>query len=184
MAQSSALETPTLAVQLTETPADAETRARLLENPGFGTLFGEHMVRIDYVATGRGAAACCSRTAPIELQPSAAVFHYAQAAFEGLKAFRLADGGVGVFRPDANAARMNRSAQRLAMPELPVERFLEAVDALVHRRRRLGAGAATARASTCGRCCSPPSRSCRCGRRRSSRSSCSTRPAARTSRAA
>ena len=48
MATSTLAETPTLAVQLTETPADAQTRARLLENPGFGTLFGEHMVRIDY----------------------------------------------------------------------------------------------------------------------------------------
>ena len=88
------------------------------------------MVRIDY-ADGAWGRSVLQPYGPIELQPSAAVFHYAQAAFEGMKAFRLADGGIGVFRPDANAARMNRSSQRLAMPELPVERFLEAIDAVV-----------------------------------------------------
>ena len=130
MAQTVLSETPTLSVNLTATPADEATRARLLENPGFGTLFGEHMVRIDY-ADGAWGRSELQPYGPIELQPSSAVFHYAQAAFEGMKAFRLADGGIGVFRPDANAARMNRSARRLAMPELPEERFIEAVDAVV-----------------------------------------------------
>jgi branched-chain amino acid aminotransferase len=130
MSQTALAETPTLAVNLTETPADAQTRARLLSNPGFGTLFGEHMVRIDY-ADGAWGRSVLQPYGPIQLQPSAAVFHYAQAAFEGMKAFRLANGGIGVFRPDANAARMNRSSKRLAMPDLPVERFIEAVDAVV-----------------------------------------------------
>ena len=130
MPQPALAETPTLAVNLTETPADAQTRARLLENPGFGTLFGEHMVRIDY-ADGAWGRSLLQPYGTIQLQPAAAVFHYAQAAFEGMKAFRLADGGIGVFRPDANAARMNRSSRRLAMPDLPVGRFIEAVDAVV-----------------------------------------------------
>jgi branched-chain amino acid aminotransferase len=131
MAQSSTLESPTLAVQLTDTPVDAETRAQLLENPGFGTLCGEHMVHIDYVAGEGWRRGELRPYGPIELLPAAAVFHYAQAIFEGLKAYRLADGGVGVFRPASNAARLNRSAHRMAMPELPEERFLEAIDALV-----------------------------------------------------
>ncbi len=131
MSQPAPVETPTLEVNLTQNPADAATRARLLESPGFGTIFGEHMVRIDYTAGSGWSRSVLQPYAPLLLQPSTAVFHYAQAAFEGLKAFRLADGGIGVFRPDANAARMNRSGARLAMPELPVERFVEAVDALV-----------------------------------------------------
>ena len=82
MAQTVLSETPTLSVNLTATPADAATRARLLENPGFGTLFGEHMVRIDY-ADGAWGRSELQPYGSIELQPSSAVFHYAQAAFEG-----------------------------------------------------------------------------------------------------
>ena len=124
-------ESPTLAVHLTPTPVDAATRAQLLENPGFGSLYGEHMVRIDYRAGEGWGRSVLQPYGPISLPPTAAVFHYAQSAFEGLKAYRLTDGGIGVFRPDANAARLNRSAKRLAMPDLPVERFVEAIDALV-----------------------------------------------------
>jgi branched-chain amino acid aminotransferase len=124
-------ESPTLSVELTASPVDADTRARLLENPGFGALYGEHMVRIDYVAGEGWGRSLLQPYAPIQLEPATAVFHYAQAMFEGLKAYRLADGGVGTFRPEANAARMNRSGQRLAMPALPPERFIEAIDALV-----------------------------------------------------
>jgi branched-chain amino acid aminotransferase len=135
MSQLAPVDTPTLAVTLTPTPVDAVTRTQLLENPGFGTLFGEHMVRIDYTADAGWGRSSLQPYGPIQLPPTAAVFHYAQAAFEGLKAYRLADGGVGVFRPAANAARMNRSGARLAMPALPVERFVEAVDALVRADR-------------------------------------------------
>jgi branched-chain amino acid aminotransferase group II len=72
---------------------------------------------------------------PLQLDPSAMVLHYGQAIFEGLKAYRQPDGGVAVFRPEENARRFNRSAARLAMPELPVELFLEAVDLLVDTDR-------------------------------------------------
>jgi len=65
------------------------------------------------------------------LDPAAAVLHYAQEIFEGLKAYGQADGGVALFRPEANAARFNHSAQRLAMPELPEELFVDAVRELV-----------------------------------------------------
>ena len=68
---------------------------------------------------------------PLQLDPSAMVLHYGQAIFEGIKAYRQPDGGVAIFRPEENARRFNRSAARLAMPELPEELFLEAVDALV-----------------------------------------------------
>ncbi len=68
---------------------------------------------------------------PIPLDPAAAVLHYAQEIFEGLKAYRHADGSIWAFRPEANAERMLRSARRLALPELPVEDFVGAVSELV-----------------------------------------------------
>ena len=76
---------------------------------------------------------------PIQLDPAAAVLHYAQEIFEGLKAYRHADGSIRTFRPYENAARMQRSARRLALPELP-ERVLHRLAEAAHRgRRRLGA---------------------------------------------
>jgi branched-chain amino acid aminotransferase len=124
-------ETVTLSVQVTDDPADRATREALLADPGFGTIFGEHMVRIDYVEGDGWGRSRLVPYAEITLQPTTAVFHYAQSVFEGLKAYRLADGGVGVFRPGANGERLNRSCERLAIPGLPVERFVEAIDALV-----------------------------------------------------
>jgi branched-chain amino acid aminotransferase len=69
--------------------------------------------------------------APISLDPATTVLHYAQEIFEGLKAYRRPDGSVATFRPEKNAERFQSSARRLAMPELPVETFIEACDALV-----------------------------------------------------
>ena len=68
---------------------------------------------------------------PIPLDPAALVLHYAQEIFEGLKAYRLPDGGVGLFRPDMNAKRMNDSARRLVMPEMPIDHQVDAYCALV-----------------------------------------------------
>ncbi|HMO69366.1 MAG TPA: aminotransferase class IV, partial [Novosphingobium sp.] len=67
--------------------------------------------------------------------PAAAVLHDAQEIFEGLKAYGQADGGIALFRPEANAARFNASARRLAMPELPEGVFVEAVRELVRADR-------------------------------------------------
>jgi branched-chain amino acid aminotransferase len=68
---------------------------------------------------------------PIQLDPAAAELHYAQEIFEGLKAYRHADGSIWTFRPEQNAARMQRSARRLAMPELPTEYFLDSLTQLI-----------------------------------------------------
>src|SRR5699024_4220023 len=68
---------------------------------------------------------------PVQLSPAAAVLHYGQEIFEGLKAFRHPDGSVWTFRPGANAERMQRSARRLALPELPVADFLASLQAVV-----------------------------------------------------
>ena len=67
------------------------------------------------------------------------MLHYAQEIFEGIKAYRHADGSIRTFRPDQNAARLQRSAARLALPELPSEYFIESLRAAHRGRRRLGA---------------------------------------------
>ncbi len=67
----------------------------------------------------------------ISLDPAAAVLHYAQEIFEGSRPYRHADGSIWAFRPEANAARMQRSARRLAMPELPTEYFIESIRQLI-----------------------------------------------------
>jgi branched-chain amino acid aminotransferase len=113
---------------------DAE-RGALMADPGFGRVHTDHMVTIRWNAEQGWHAAALTAYAPLQLDPSAMVLHYGQAIFEGLKAYRQPDGGVAVFRPEENARRFNRSAARLAMPELPVELFLEAVDVLVDTDR-------------------------------------------------
>ena len=73
---------------------------------------------------------------PITLDPATAVFHYGQEIFEGMKAYSQPDGSISLFRPDANAKRFARSAARLALPELPVEDFIETVKTLVKQDRK------------------------------------------------
>ena len=109
----------------------AAERERLLADPGFGRVFTEHMVRILW-DHGRGwHDAELAPLSPLQLSPGSAVLHYAQAVFEGLKAFRQPGGGIAVFRPDAHADRFQRSARRLALPELPAELFLESIEQLL-----------------------------------------------------
>jgi len=112
-------------------PTGLAERSAALANPGFGTLFSDHMVSIDYVEGLGWHNAGVGPRGPISLDPATAVLHYAQEIFEGLKAYRLADGGTALFRPEANARRFNLSAQRLAMPELPEEVFIGAIRELV-----------------------------------------------------
>ncbi|GGM19653.1 branched-chain amino acid aminotransferase [Dactylosporangium sucinum] len=116
-------------------PVAAAERSALLANPGFGRIFTDHMVTIRY-ADGKGwYDARVEARAPIPMDPATAVLHYAQEIFEGLKAYRSADGGVTMFRPDANAARFRASAQRMAMAPVPERLFLDALDALIRTDR-------------------------------------------------
>jgi len=111
-------------------PVTAEARAKLLENPGFGRVFTDHMVTIRWSEErGWHDAQVCPR-GPLSLDPATAVLHYAQEIFEGLKAYRTRN-GVVLFRPEQNARRFQSSADRLAMPKLPEAVFLEAVERLV-----------------------------------------------------
>jgi branched-chain amino acid aminotransferase len=111
--------------------ASAEARAKLLADPGFGRIFTEHMARISWDRERGWHGAELAPYAPLQLDPAVAVLHYAQAVFEGLKAFRQQDGGIAVFRPDEHAARFQRSARRLALPELPEPVFIEAIERLI-----------------------------------------------------
>ena len=112
-------------------PRSAEVRANILANPGFGAAFTDHMVTIDWSEELGWHDPAVVPYGPIMLDPAASVLHYAQEIFEGLKAYRHPDGSMALFRPQANAARLNASAQRLAMPELPPELFLAAIEELV-----------------------------------------------------
>ena len=117
--------------QLNPAARSATERAALMADPGFGRVHTDHMVVIRWTAGDGWHDATLTAYQPLALDPAAMVLHYGQAIFEGLKAYRQADGTVAVFRPEENAARFNRSAQRLAMPELPTDLFLAAVDDLV-----------------------------------------------------
>ncbi|RYF55532.1 MAG: branched-chain amino acid aminotransferase, partial [Comamonadaceae bacterium] len=102
-------------------------REAILADPGFGKHFTDHMVAIDWTQEQGWHNAEVRPYGPLMLDPAASVLHYAQEIFEGLKAFRHADGSIWTFRPQANAKRMQLSARRLALPELPVDLFVESI---------------------------------------------------------
>ncbi len=110
---------------------DANRRAEILTAPGFGQFFTDHMFTASWDPDSGWHDQRIQPYGPFQLDPACAVLHYAQEVFEGLKAYRHDDGSVWAFRPEINAARMQRSAVRMAMPELPTEDFLAAITALV-----------------------------------------------------
>ena len=112
-------------------PVEDAERTKLLIDPGFGKIFTDHMAMIKYDETFGWHDAKITARRPLTIDPASAVLHYAQEIFEGLKAYRLADGGTALFRPDANARRFNESAKRMAMPTLPEDLFVGSVRALV-----------------------------------------------------
>jgi branched-chain amino acid aminotransferase len=119
------------AVELNPRPrTDAEREAELA-HPAFGLAFTDHMARIDWSAGEGWSGRRIVPYGPITLDPAASVLHYAQEIFEGLKAYRHADGSIWTFRATANAERFTRSARRLALPELDVADFLGAIETLV-----------------------------------------------------
>jgi branched-chain amino acid aminotransferase len=112
-------------------PVGADRLADILADPGFGLHFTDHMFVAEWTPDRGWYDARVTPYAPLSLDPATAVLHYAQEIFEGMKAYRHEDGSVWTFRPEENAARMVRSARRLALPELPVGDFVASVDALV-----------------------------------------------------
>ncbi len=113
----------TRAETLKEKPEDSKL--------GFGRYFTDHMFMMDYTEGQGWHDARIVPYAPIALEPSAMVFHYAQEMFEGLKAYRTADGSVQLFRPDRNIARMNNTARRLCIPRIDPDDALSAITTLV-----------------------------------------------------
>jgi len=109
----------------------AAEHADIIAEPGFGKHFTDHMVDICWSERGGWHRPRVQPYGPISLDPSAAVLHYGQEIFEGLKAYRHADGSIWSFRPEANAARLQRSAVRMALPELPTEYFIESLKQLI-----------------------------------------------------
>jgi branched-chain amino acid aminotransferase len=118
------------------TPVDDTRLAEILANPGFGQHFTDHMLTVEWTPEEGWHAARIEPYGPLTLDPATAVLHYAQETFEGMKAYRHDDGSIWTFRPEQNAARMVRSSQRLAFPELPVDDFVACVDALVEADQR------------------------------------------------
>lgn len=122
-------------IDTTFTP-DPSRRADIMERElGFGRYFTDRMLTVQYTE-GRGWHD--ARIGPFEnfsLSPAAAVLHYGQAIFEGMKAYRRTDGEIGLFRPEMNARRMARSAERMVMPPIPEDLFLAGLDHLIDLER-------------------------------------------------
>ena len=110
--------------------SDADRAAKLAEG-GFGKYYTDNMIIAEWNEKNGWGDANLIPYGPLSLDPATSVLHYGQEIFEGLKAYSQPDGGVSLFRPDANAERFNRSAERLALPQLPVEDFVKTVTELV-----------------------------------------------------
>ena len=106
-------------------------RTAMLQSPGFGQVFTDHMISIRWSADRGWHDGRLQPYGPLLLDPATAVLHYAQEIFEGMKAYRQESGPIVIFRPYANAARFRRSAARMAMPELPDDAFVQAIELLV-----------------------------------------------------
>ena len=109
----------------------AAEREAILAAPGFGLHFTDHMIAIQWDKTQGWHDAEVRPYGPLALDPAASVLHYGQEIFEGIKAYRHADGSIWTFRPEANGERLQRSARRLALPELPVSEFVESLRQLI-----------------------------------------------------
>ena len=121
----------TFAVTRREDPVPAAERETILANPGFGATFTDHMALATWTKGEGWHSGEIRPFGPLQISPAAAVLHYAQEVFEGMKAYRHEDGSVWTFRPDRNAARLARSCERLALPVLSQEDFIGAIRALV-----------------------------------------------------
>ena len=119
-----------LDIKITKTTHSKE-KPRDESKLGFGKTYSDHMFLMDYTAGEGWHDARIVPYGPWEMDPATTVFHYAQEIFEGMKAYRTADGKIQLFRPDCNANRFNDSADRLGMPPIPPEDFVQAVKALV-----------------------------------------------------
>ena len=112
-------------------PASDNDREAKIAAGGFGKYYTDNMVIAEWDEATGWADAELKAYGPLSLDPATSVLHYGQEIFEGMKAYTQPDGGVSLFRPEANARRFNSSAVRMALPEIPVADFVATVTALV-----------------------------------------------------
>ncbi|MDT0608196.1 branched-chain amino acid aminotransferase [Croceitalea rosinachiae] len=101
------------------------------DNLAFGSVYSDHMLVCDY-KNGAWETPKIMPYQPIILDPAAKIFHYGQSIFEGMKAYKDTDGKPWLFRPLDNHKRLNISAKRMAIPEIPEETFIEGLTTLLH----------------------------------------------------
>jgi branched-chain amino acid aminotransferase len=116
-------------------PLPNSEREKRVSEPGFGKYYTDNMVIAKWSEATGWQDAELRAYGPLTLDPATMVFHYGQEVFEGMKAYSQPDGGVSLFRPDANAKRFAKSAARIALPEMPVEFFVQTVEELVKQEK-------------------------------------------------
>lgn len=121
--------TETMDIKITTT-ANSKLAQADLENPQFGKVYSDHMFIADY-ANGEWGNLRIVPYGDLNISPANTTLHYASSIFEGLKANRSVDGDILVFRPDANAKRMQKSADRMCMPPVPTEIFMNGLTELL-----------------------------------------------------
>ncbi|KAG1860817.1 aminotransferase [Suillus subluteus] len=121
------IEPSLLTVTKTTSPKELPPSKSLI----FGQTFSDHMLRIPWTDTTGWGAPSIVPFSTINLSPSSTILHYAQSLFEGMKAYRHADGTVTLFRPEMNMKRMNTSAQRLVLPAFNGNALIECIKALI-----------------------------------------------------
>jgi branched-chain amino acid aminotransferase len=112
-------------------PVSVSRRDEIHAAPGFGRYFTDHMVLIDYEVGSGWHDPRVVPYGPFTMDPATMILHYGQGIFEGLKAYVQPDGSIASFRPEQNAARLNRSAIRLGIPQLPEELFMASLRELL-----------------------------------------------------
>ncbi len=126
----------TFAIQTHDGLKSDEEHARVFSNLGFGSDFTDYMAHATWTADKGWHNLVIEPYGPLSLDPAGAVLHYGQETFEGMKAYRHDDGSIWTFRPSYNAARMNMSNRRLAIPEIPHEAFIASIVDLVRADAR------------------------------------------------
>ncbi|MCB7481379.1 branched-chain amino acid aminotransferase [Christiangramia sediminis] len=123
------MKNPTSMIDIQRAPQSKISETNF-DNLVFGQVFSDHMMECDY-KNGEWQAPVIKPYGPLTLEPSARVFHYGQAVFEGMKAYKDNEDKIWLFRPDQNFERINRSSKRLAIPEFPKEYFFNALEELL-----------------------------------------------------
>lgn len=118
-----------------QNPISYSERDKRVSEPGFGKYYTDNMVVAQWSEATGWQDAELKAYGPLTLDPATMVFHYGQEVFEGMKAYSQPDGGISLFRPEANAKRFAKSAARIALPEMPVDFFVKTVEELVKQEK-------------------------------------------------